>query len=91
MNTNPFDRTNLGYDGLFGPRTMFYHVQAASDGKPLVEELRAPVMDLTHRVYIEPVTVLTISMGFLWVVWRLMKVVSRDLGYGSERLKEKRN
>lgn len=27
MATNPFDRVNLGYDGLFGPRTMFYHLQ----------------------------------------------------------------
>lgn len=26
MSNNPFDRTNLGYDGLFGSRTMFYHV-----------------------------------------------------------------
>ncbi|KAK4961115.1 protease B nonderepressible form [Elasticomyces elasticus] len=25
MSTNPFDRVDLGYDGLFGPRTMFYH------------------------------------------------------------------
>ncbi|MCJ1312043.1 protease B nonderepressible form [Agyrium rufum] len=25
MNVNPFDRVSLGYDGLFGPRTMFYH------------------------------------------------------------------
>jgi hypothetical protein len=23
---NPFDRVNLGYDGLFGPKTMFYHL-----------------------------------------------------------------
>ncbi|MCJ1337477.1 protease B nonderepressible form [Bachmanniomyces sp. S44760] len=27
MTTNPFDRVNLGYDGLFGTRTMFYHLQ----------------------------------------------------------------
>jgi hypothetical protein len=26
FNINPFDRVNLGYDGLFGPRTMFYHL-----------------------------------------------------------------
>ncbi|KAK4899174.1 protease B nonderepressible form [Elasticomyces elasticus] len=25
MSTNPFDRVDIGYDGLFGPRTMFYH------------------------------------------------------------------
>lgn len=26
MGTNPFDRVGLGYEGLFGPRTMFYHL-----------------------------------------------------------------
>lgn len=29
MSVNPFDRVNLGYDGLFGPKTMFYHVPPA--------------------------------------------------------------
>lgn len=28
---NPFDRVNLGYDGLFGPRTMFYHLTPVGD------------------------------------------------------------
>lgn len=33
---NPFDRVNLGYDGLFGPRTMFYHLNpTAPKSEPL--------------------------------------------------------
>lgn len=29
MAANPFDRVNLGYEGLFGPRTRFVHVPPA--------------------------------------------------------------
>lgn len=29
MTVNPFDRVGLGYDGLFGERTMFYHLTPA--------------------------------------------------------------
>ncbi|KAK5713032.1 protease B nonderepressible form [Elasticomyces elasticus] len=32
MSTNPFDRVDLGYDGLFGPKTMFYHFSPATGG-----------------------------------------------------------
>ncbi|KAK3652496.1 protease B nonderepressible form [Elasticomyces elasticus] len=32
MSTNPFDRVDIGYDGLFGPRTMFYHFSPATGG-----------------------------------------------------------
>lgn len=40
MATNPFDRTNLGYDGLI-EKAMFYHVPAASD---VVTNIEVPVM-----------------------------------------------
>ncbi|KKY20608.1 putative protein pbn1 [Diplodia seriata] len=50
MSVNPFDRTNLGYEGLFGNRAMFYHVPPAKDGGAgeggLVETLKVPVLDL---------------------------------------------
>ena len=36
MSVNPFDRVNLGYDGLFGARTMFYHL---SPQKPSIDEV----------------------------------------------------
>lgn len=91
MNTNPFDRVNLGYDGLFAPRTMFYHLQAVSGGKPLVEELKAPVMDLTRMVWIEFGTVITISLGFMWVLWRLVGVVRWNLGYRTNDRQRKRD
>ena len=85
MNTNPFDRVNLGYDGLFGPRTIFYHLQAASKGKPLVKELQVPVLDLQGHLkgmkWVESGTVAVVLLGFIWVCWKLVGVVGRDSGW----------
>ncbi|KAK5272328.1 protease B nonderepressible form [Exophiala xenobiotica] len=73
---NPFDRTQLGYDALFGPRTMFYHLDPAprpESGGKLVERISVPVLDAetaTSRT-IEVVTLITIALGFLWVLLRL--------------------
>ena len=79
MNTNPFDRVNLGYDGLFGPRTMFYHVQPADQGRRMIEELKIPVMDLDQAGWIDSVTVLVVSLGFLWVCWELLRVAGSKI------------
>jgi PIG-X / PBN1 len=75
---NPFDRANLGYDGLFGSRTMFYHLipnpgLPGSESKMLVETLMVPVLDtnIVSESWVEGGTVLTILFGFLWVVWKL--------------------
>ena len=73
MSVNPFDRTNLGYDGLFGPRTMFYHVppqENVVDGT-LVETIPVPVLDLGKAWYVESGTVLAVVVGFAWVAWKL--------------------
>ena len=80
MHTNPFDRVNLGYDSLFGPRTMFYHLQSASQGKSLILTLKAPIMDLTRIEWVQFGTVFVVSMGFLWVLLKLYWVARRDLG-----------
>lgn len=71
LHTNPFDRTDLGYDGLFGERTIFYHVHPKAAGGKLALDLAIPVLDLDRAAYIEPVTVLVIVMGCLWIAWKL--------------------
>ncbi|KAI1612194.1 PIG-X [Exophiala viscosa] len=73
---NPFDRTQLGYDGLFGPRTMFYHLEPSPQTQPagkLVERIAVPVLDTQSSSLrtIELVTVTTIVLGFLWVLLKL--------------------
>lgn len=73
MSVNPFDRVNLGYDGLFGPKTMFYHVPpAAANGGDLYEKLEAPVLDLKKTGYVEVGTTIAVLLGFAWVAWKLL-------------------
>ena len=93
MSTNPFDRVNLGYDGLFGPRTMFYHLQpASSGGEPLLEEIRVPVLDLesSKMKWIEPGTVTMVLLGFLWVSLKLF-VANRGSLVRKEGRRKKRD
>ncbi|KAL4870544.1 hypothetical protein BDV12DRAFT_55716 [Aspergillus spectabilis] len=86
MSMNPFDRVNLGWEGLFGPRTMFYqlHPSPGDDGV-LVERLDVPVLALKEgegvfgsRI-IELGTVAVIVLGFLWVLLKL-GLVARSSG-----------
>ena len=70
MSTNPFDRVNLGYDGLFGPKTMFYHVPPV-EGRELVEKIHVPVISLERSGLVPMGTMLAVILGFGWVCWRL--------------------
>lgn len=85
MNTNPFDRTNIGYDGLFGNRAMFYHVPPAKDGGAgeggLVETLQVPVLDLDRAWYVEYGTVAAVAVATVWLLVKLGAVVGRS-GFG---------
>ncbi|KAF2238565.1 PIG-X-domain-containing protein [Viridothelium virens] len=78
MGMNPFDRTNLGYDGLFGTRTMFYHVPPAVQAAALVERVPVPVLDLGRARYVELGTVVAVVVGFAWVVWKLLAVGGKE-------------
>ena len=81
---------NLGYDGLFGPRTLFYHLSPsppslAGDGKAdgkLVNTLDVPVLDLDRSRFVEVGTAMGVLMGFAWVCWCLLGVW-RGSGYTS--------
>ncbi|OOQ89845.1 Protein pbn1 [Penicillium brasilianum] len=94
MGVNPFDRTNLGWDGLFGPRTMFYQLHPGS-GR-LVEEIDVPVLKLKEgqglfrAQNIELGTSVVILLGFLWVLWRLVQVAFSRSGQGREQRHEKK-
>jgi PIG-X / PBN1 len=90
---NPFDRVNLGYDGLFGPRTIFWHLNpevggqgnGQAEGKErLVSGLSVPVLDLDVSRYVEQGTAWVVGLGFLWVLWCLWGVW-RGSGFGSGR------
>jgi hypothetical protein len=72
---NPFDRVNLGYDGLFGTRTMFYHLDpVVKDGGKLVSTLKVPVLN-TEAIgsrWVESGTVVVVLLGWMWVVWKML-------------------
>ncbi|KAK3368189.1 PIG-X [Podospora didyma] len=89
---NPFERVNLGYDGLFGPRTVFWHVdphpqqqqqqQQQQEQKGSVvratNTIRVPVLDLDKAQWVNVVTAITVLLGFGWVAWKLFSVYSRS-------------
>lgn len=84
MSVNPFDRVNLGYDGLFGPRTIFYHLQPDLPvGSPLVARLNVPVLDSEHVAWIESGTVAAVLVAVVWVMVKLWGAL--DLDGGQER------
>ena len=72
MSVNPFDRVNLGYDGLFGPRTIFHHLQPDTlAGSMLTEEVEVPVLDLEHVTWIESGTVAAVLIAMVWIMVKL--------------------
>ena len=77
MNTNPFDRVSLGYEGLFGPRTMFYHLepQASSGAQRLIEGLQVPVLDVERVKNVERGTVAIVLVGTLWLISKLARIL----------------
>ena len=80
MNTNPFDRTHLGYESLFGPRTMFYHLlpQPTTTQDNLLVELQVPVLNDNRTAHIEDGTVAVVLFGTLWLVVKLLQVFVKD-------------
>ncbi|EME81833.1 uncharacterized protein MYCFIDRAFT_97860, partial [Pseudocercospora fijiensis CIRAD86] len=71
MSTNPFDRVNLGYDGLFGPKTMFYHVPPSPTAGVLVERLSVPFLDPAKAEWVPLGTSIVVFVGFAWICFKL--------------------
>jgi hypothetical protein len=75
MSTNPFDRVNLGYDGLFGPKTMFYHIPVASDVSSTVSQIKVPVLNAENGQWIQVGTLIAVVLGFGFICWQLLQSV----------------
>jgi hypothetical protein len=80
---NPFERANLGYDGLFGPRTVFWHVEPRPEGNSLMTTLKVPVLDLAKSQHVNVGTAIAVLLGFAWAAWKLFGVFATS-GYGRE-------
>jgi hypothetical protein len=87
---NPFDRVNLGFEGLFGSRTMFYHLDPAAGMGKLVERLDVPVLDLkgVGAQWVESGTVVVVLLGWCWVVWKMVSGLKGRGGKGMEGKKK---
>lgn len=79
MNNNPFDRVNLGYDGLFGPKTMFYHLtpqrNLGDSSRTLLEKLEVPVLDTSKSHWVETGTVTVIALALVWILEKLIRLM----------------
>ncbi|KAK4448585.1 PIG-X [Podospora aff. communis PSN243] len=86
--TNPFERANLGYDGLFGPRTVFWYVEPRPEtGDRVTSPIRVPVLDLDKAGWVNIGTAAAVLLGFAWVSWKLLSVYLKT-GYGASRISE---
>lgn len=88
MAANPFDRVHLGYEGLFGRKTRFMHVQPATTGG-LVEYIDVPVLDLRTTAWVEVGTIGVVVVAFLGLCWVLFGGKGRkDDGVGKGKKKQ---
>ncbi|KAI0440492.1 PIG-X [Xylaria telfairii] len=82
---SPFDRANLGYDDLFGPRTLFWHVNPKPEGQSsLNHQIQVPVLDTNKSQWVSTGTAAVVLLGFAYVVFKLASVYLRT-GYGSPK------
>ncbi|TRX90736.1 hypothetical protein FHL15_008315 [Xylaria flabelliformis] len=82
---SPFDRVNLGFDGLFGPKTLFWHVNPKPEGPGgLNHQIQVPVLDTNKTQWISTGTAAVVLLGFAYVVFKLSSVYWRT-GYGSQK------
>lgn len=70
FSVNPFDRMSLGYEGLFGGRSMFFHLSPR--GADLMSSIEVPVLDEGFGSLVQGGTAVVVLLGFLWVVWSLV-------------------
>lgn len=82
MSNNPFDRVNLGYDGLFGPKTMFYHLRPqrnlSDSSEILLERLQVPVFDMSKSHWVETGTVTVIGLALVWILGKLAQTAMNN-------------
>lgn len=82
--SNPFDRLGLGYDDLFGPTTAFWHVTPQPEvGNRLTNAIMVPVLKDGASAWVGSGTAAVVTLGFAWVLWKLLSVY-RTSGYGGE-------
>lgn len=84
---NPWDRTSLGYDGLFGPETVYWHAEprpGTLGEDALFITAKVPVLPTEKSGWVETATAATIVVGFAWVLFSLFSA-SRASGVSGKK------
>ncbi|UKZ81252.1 hypothetical protein TrVFT333_009024 [Trichoderma virens FT-333] len=80
---SPFDRLNLGYDGLFSPGTTFWHVSPKPEaGDRLINNISVPVVTEGASQWVGVGTAVAVALGFIWVLMKLMGGYAKS-GHGT--------
>lgn len=91
---SPFDRVNLGYDGLFSPSTKFWHVSPEPEaGSRLINNINVPVVTEGASQWVGVGTAAVVAVGFIWVLLKLVggyaksghSTVSEKAGEGKKK------
>ncbi|KAF4336727.1 PBN1-like protein [Fusarium beomiforme] len=73
---NPFDRLHVGYDDLFPRDTTFWHINPQPEGgSRLMNRVSVPVLKQEGKDTIRSGTAIAVSLGFAWVLWKLLGVM----------------
>jgi hypothetical protein len=95
MIRNPFDRRDLGFDGLFPPATLYYHIppQSPNSGKAggkLSETLVVPTLQKESAGWVAVATAVVVVVGFGWVLGRLVFGAGKETKAKAEKEKQKK-
>ena len=70
--TSPFDRSGLGYDGLFSTKTSFWHVMPRPQvGPRILNAVTVPALQNNGIPYIGLGTAAVVGLGLLWILIKL--------------------
>lgn len=84
---SPFDRVNLGYDGLFSPGTTFWHVSPEPEaGGRLINSISVPVVTEGASQWVGVGTAVAVGLGFIWILLKLMGGYAKS-GHGAATAK----
>ncbi|KAM0349378.1 hypothetical protein ACHAPU_003787 [Fusarium lateritium] len=73
---SPFDRLNVGYDNLFPRDTVFWHMNPQPEGgNRLMNRVTVPVLKEEGVDSIRSGTAIAVTLGFAWVLWKLVSVM----------------
>lgn len=76
LSDNPFDTSHSGYEQYFPTNTKFHHI-LPHDGAKCVDQVEMPTILIGQAGIIQYVTLITVTLGFSWILWKISKTPGR--------------